>query len=544
MPSSDSHSSGGAPADGLPPAAEPEPTPFEGQIIVSSRIIDELSSGLYESPAACIKELINNAYDADATEVLLSVRPDADVIIVDDNGTGITRTEFQRHFDRIAESRKREQSDTTASGRPKIGRIGIGFIAANEICDRMDIVSTVAGSTEVLEVSIDFERMRIDPAERRRVSVTMAEGNNEDTDLAKADYEGLTIPTAEVDEHYTRVYLRKVRGHAQEVLSGAQEGRRRNSLYGLKPSSVKNRLADPNLRSWDEFDSYSRTMLEIALNVPVRYHYGWVPPEHEDEVRTFTDRAAALNFEVIADGTPLRKPTVLGPGPDGKSLLRRIEVSTEHVGATGYFYASSGKLSPSDLNGVLLRIRNAAVGKYDPSFLGYPSWESPLFSAWASCEIYADDRLEQALNIDRKTLRITDETYTELREALQAELRLCFAAVREELYRKRSARRQQERAREQSRQLGYLKDKLTPSLGEKSANDVVDKLRGQRPSGQADSASSDEDTEPSEIDVKALNTKYTVVEVIDIVATAAEGANLPRSQMQALLSEVARLLRG
>jgi len=77
---------------------------FDGEILVSSRIIDELSSGLYESPAACLKELVNNAYDADATEVVMSVRPDADVIIINDNGTGLSRENFIGHFRRIAES--------------------------------------------------------------------------------------------------------------------------------------------------------------------------------------------------------------------------------------------------------------------------------------------------------------------------------------------------------------------------------------------------------------------------------------------------------
>ncbi len=34
---------------------------FKGEIVVASRIVDYLSSGLYESPAACLKELVNNA---------------------------------------------------------------------------------------------------------------------------------------------------------------------------------------------------------------------------------------------------------------------------------------------------------------------------------------------------------------------------------------------------------------------------------------------------------------------------------------------------
>ena len=56
------------------------PEPFKGKIRVASGIVNYLSSGLYHSPAACLKELVNNSYDADATEVNVFVKPDANRI--------------------------------------------------------------------------------------------------------------------------------------------------------------------------------------------------------------------------------------------------------------------------------------------------------------------------------------------------------------------------------------------------------------------------------------------------------------------------------
>ena len=114
----------------------PVPTAtFSGEILVASRIVDYLSSNLYDSPADCLKELINNFYDADADTVNVFVKPDAERIIIEDNGDGMSRDEFVRHFGRISESHKRDTSDVTTRKRPKIGMIGIGFIAANELCD-------------------------------------------------------------------------------------------------------------------------------------------------------------------------------------------------------------------------------------------------------------------------------------------------------------------------------------------------------------------------------------------------------------------------
>src|SRR5690242_1056415 len=135
-------------------------TTFKGEVRIASRIVDFLSSGLYPSAAACIKELINNSYDADATKVDVFVKPDADRIIIADNGTGFSRDEFEKHFKSVSESHKRDVSERTKRGRPKIGKIGIGFIAANEVCDEMEIYSTKKGSTELLHVTINFAEMR------------------------------------------------------------------------------------------------------------------------------------------------------------------------------------------------------------------------------------------------------------------------------------------------------------------------------------------------------------------------------------------------
>lgn len=511
---------------------------FHGEILVSSRIIDQLSTGLYETPAACLKELVNNAYDADAVNVTISVRPDADVIIINDDGVGLTRQDFTRHFSRIAESRKRDLGESTLLGRPKIGKIGIGFIAANEICDQMELISTTAGSPDVVRVVIDFKSMRKDPAVRRR----------EGQDLAKGDYDGRVEPTADIDEHYTRVYLRDVRGQAREILSGAVHGRSGNSLYGLGPDSIRDRLAKVQ-KSWDEFDSYSQAMLDIALNVPVRYHDRWLPDEDEyrERVRPITEKVAKFDFNVVIDGTSLRKPIVLQTGNDGRSLLHVFKLQGDHVSANGYLYASSGKLAPHDLNGVLVRIRNAAVGAYDRSFLEYPSWIDSLFQTWVTCELYADDRLEESLNIDRKTLRTTDPAYVELQSLFHEELKEFLNRVRSDIYQERSSQRQHQRAKEQSKRLESVRDRLTPSIGEAAARDIIDRL--QKPPearGRSQRRTTQESTEdaPGEpIDVRMLNKKFTPAEIMDIVSAAATNAGLSPQSINTLLIEIARRLR-
>lgn len=411
---------------------------FRGEIIVASRIIDYLSSGLYESPAACLKELVNNSYDADATRVDMFVKPDADRIIIEDDGHGMNKADFVRHFSRISESYKREDSDFTELGRPKVGKIGIGFIAANEICDVLEILSTKADSTELLRVSINFREMREDVGDRRR----------ERGDLAKADFEGEVL---EIDakSHFTQVLLEQVRGEAREILAGAQSqghtaGER--SLFGLPESLIKQELQEPTFRSWAEFDSYSQTILNVALNVPIAYYGDWLPPDLMSKVNDLYREVQELHFSLYVDGSHILKPIVFTP-EDGKALLSRFDWAGEHVSAKGYFYAQHKTVRPEDLQGLLIRIRNAAVGSYDHSFLGFSPSEGPILQRWISAEIWADDNLEKAMNIDRRTLRVSHPAYVELRDAVHDHLSHFIGEVRTNLYGEGSRVRNQERAR-------------------------------------------------------------------------------------------------
>jgi Histidine kinase-, DNA gyrase B-, and HSP90-like ATPase len=418
---------------------------FKGEIKVASRIVDYLSSGLYNSPAACLKELVNNSYDADATTVTVLVKPDANRIVVSDDGVGLSREEFERHFQRISESHKRDDTDVTESGRPKVGKIGIGFIAANELCDVMEIISTKKGSTDLLRVEVNFNEMRLDRSERARDGDTYAKG----------DYVGW-VESAESSEHYTHVLLKDVRGYAHDIFIGVPEGSDDTaedrtaggmSVYGRKPEYIRDLLVD-RVTDWSDLDAYSQTMLRVGMNVPVRYLPKWHGEVKGGGLSKLTREVEGLEFKVLYDGTDLRKPVVLPPSPDGH-VLRKFSYDGEHVAAHGYLYAGVGVLRPEWLNGVMIRIRNAAVGEYDDGFLGFRHSEGTLFQRWMTAELWADDRLEEALNIDRRTLRITHPAFVELQRAFHEELSSFLTEVRAELYQTRSTERRRSKARDE-----------------------------------------------------------------------------------------------
>jgi hypothetical protein len=398
---------------------------FSGEIKVAAKIVDDLSSGLYESPAACLKELINNSYDADAKDVSVFVKPEADRIIIADDGIGMSKDQFIEHFSHISESYKRRETDKTRSGRPKIGKIGIGFIAANEICDVMEIFSTQRTSRDLLHVTINFERLRM-ASDRRS-----ATGSS----VAKADYIGELLD-AKSTEQYTRIFLSQIRGESKQLLAGAKKRGASSetiSLYGLTAPSIVSRLADPMLKSWSSFDLYSQSLLRVALNVPVPYFPEWLPLSLRRHTRKFEAAIEKLNFSVTYDGSGLGKPIVFRPG-SRPAFVQPFRYKGKHLSAEGYFYVQHGVIRPQELNGVLIRIRHAAVGSYDPGFMEFPSSEGTLFQRWISGEIWASDGLEDALNIDRKTLRISHPAYVELQQALHEYLSSLIKTARSELH--------------------------------------------------------------------------------------------------------------
>ncbi len=522
---------------------------FEGKIRVAARVIDFLSSGLYQSPGSCLKELINNSYDADATTVVVSVKPDADFVAIEDDGEGMTRDQFVRHFSNVAESHKRDGGEFTASGRRQIiGKIGIGFIAANELCDEMEIYSTCKDSTDLLHVIIDFGEIRNRPFMDRKSANGAVE---------KGDYRG-AILESEPEEHYTKIYLKRLRESAREALvspSPELAGMPIHTLYGKKPDSARNEIA--SLKSFSELDHYSQTRTAVALNVPVPYPDNWAPSQYAGRLEPFTRRAEALDFTVLYDGVRLEKPIVLTENGED-SILRVMEYEGEHIRVHGYLFARHGVLRPVELNGVLVRIREAAVGEHDRSLLGYPNSVSQLFQNWLSGELYVDG-LEDALNIDRRTLREVEPPYVELRAWFKKELVSFLKEIHDKLYTTRSRERGATRARAQIDEVQAISSRVRKQIGEGAADAISETLAPRRPRTSARKDGSRGQSTPTTAELEGdkglalllsdpqalrrLNRRYSIAEVLELVVQVATEV-LPADQASRFITEFARRLRG
>lgn len=129
------------------------------RLTTSERIIARVTDGIYREPWAAFRELIANAYDADATRVIVETgAPDFEQVIVRDNGNGMTPEAVVYLAKSIGGSSKRtragekyntvspEDSELSPMGRPLIGKIGIGLFAVAQLTQHFQILTKAAGS--------------------------------------------------------------------------------------------------------------------------------------------------------------------------------------------------------------------------------------------------------------------------------------------------------------------------------------------------------------------------------------------------------------
>ncbi|ALX05175.1 hypothetical protein AERYTH_10905 [Aeromicrobium erythreum] len=116
---------------------------------------------MYSRLPNAVAELVANAYDADATEITVRVvgSGDAQYIVVEDNGHGMSRDDVRNKYLRIG--RNRRGSATTAaseSGKRTVsGKKGLGKLALFGIGHRIEVSTTRKGQTERTLVTMVWE---------------------------------------------------------------------------------------------------------------------------------------------------------------------------------------------------------------------------------------------------------------------------------------------------------------------------------------------------------------------------------------------------
>ena len=117
----------------------------EYELSVDARILELLGPNLYTNIYYVLAELIANAYDADAKNVYVIEEPDA--IRVEDDGRGMSYDagDVAKFLNVAGVSRNTEQESVTPTGRRKMGRKGVGKLAALSVSEDVDVLTMANG---------------------------------------------------------------------------------------------------------------------------------------------------------------------------------------------------------------------------------------------------------------------------------------------------------------------------------------------------------------------------------------------------------------
>lgn len=422
-------------------------------IEVSSKIVGHISAGIYRSPAGALKELVSNAFDADATRVAITTNwPSFDIITCRDNGSGMTRETFERimHMG-IGDSTKRvttegKVSHVTTLGRPIVGWLGIGMLGIAQICHEFQVISHHQASQTAFRARVrlaDFLREKVQDISPNLGADPISVGQFQ---IESIDYEPDNAGTYVIAADMRSAFVRKFRETAGN-----------DRLPSLFPAFLKKTHAS---RSAKTVSNYWQMVWELAVACPVPSvdtgPFDWekieVTPELKERLIHRQHALQAQQFAVVVDGLSLRKPNqyplAYPPSKCERTTGKLFDVNKEvmvygrPLKMSGYVYLQNGAaVEPMELRGLLVRIRNVAIGTYDATLLNYPRLPNPRFN-WLSGEIDVEAGLEFAMHIDRNGFNEMHPHFVRLQEVIHE---LLEAEVFPEADRAQKARAQAKR---------------------------------------------------------------------------------------------------
>lgn len=110
---------------------------------------------LISSDTVAVAELVKNAYDAGAHEVIVTLNKDEpQKITISDNGRGMSLAEFRRVWMRPGYSEKTIKDKKTK--RPYLGEKGIGRFAADKLANKLTVITKKVSESDALLVNFDW----------------------------------------------------------------------------------------------------------------------------------------------------------------------------------------------------------------------------------------------------------------------------------------------------------------------------------------------------------------------------------------------------
>lgn len=250
----------------------PEGESVTTRLAVDERVIARVTDGIYRQPSSALRELISNAYDADATRVIVHTdAPRFDRMVIHDNGRGMSPEVVAYLVNHIGGSSKRtykgKELGTVDDGsvmqskshRKLIGKIGIGLFAVSQLTQHFQIITKRKGD--------DFRTSAV------VVLKTHSEEHLAEEDAAKKFEAGTVtitrVPATDLDAQGTEIILMDLRKATKDGLGSVERWEALDSK-DIDPAESDLRLGNvhPPAFHIGRIDPTNRSMLIKQPNLP------------------------------------------------------------------------------------------------------------------------------------------------------------------------------------------------------------------------------------------------------------------------------------
>ncbi|MEU2483553.1 ATP-binding protein [[Kitasatospora] papulosa] len=278
-----------------------------------ARLLHTIGTELISSETVAVVELVKNAYDADASCVVLcftgELREGHGGLAVLDDGSGMTAETVTDIWLEIA-TPHRMRGRTTPRGRRVLGEKGVGRFAAARLADSMTLISRHWGESSEVEVGVDWRQFRDPDVYLDQVELDVTERaavDFHDGGRAAALWEQVDLPSRS--------------GGTLLLLEGLTRSWEESDLLALR-RDLSRLIAPPGADGNRDF--------EIVLDLPREFEALAGPIEPPTELMNPPYR---LSGSVSADGTADLEITIPGRAPYLHQVA--LDRNAQHRGTDG-----------------------------------------------------------------------------------------------------------------------------------------------------------------------------------------------------------------
>ncbi len=123
------------------------------EVKLDLNVLNHLGINLYSNIPAVLSEVVANSWDADANNI--DIRFNGGSVTIEDDGCGMTKEEINKKFLTVGYQKRKAGEITTPSGRPVMGRKGIGKLSLFSVANLIEVKSFKNGEKSgcILEVA-------------------------------------------------------------------------------------------------------------------------------------------------------------------------------------------------------------------------------------------------------------------------------------------------------------------------------------------------------------------------------------------------------